>query len=38
MENMSLLCILTLQDEEKVCLYADECEKKYSNIRHVKAP
>ena len=37
MKNVSLLCILTLQGEEKVCLYADECEKKYPNIQHVKA-
>ena len=37
MENVSLLCILTLQGEEKVSLYADECEKKYSNIQQVKA-
>ena len=32
MKNVSLLCILTLQGEEEVCLYDDECEKKYSNI------
>ena len=25
-----------MQSEEKVCLYADECEKKYLNIKHVK--
>ena len=37
MKNVSLLCILTLQGKEKVCLYADECEKKYLNIQHVKA-
>ena len=37
MKNVSLLCILTVQGEEKVCLYDDECEIKYLNIKHVKA-
>ena len=37
MKNVSLLCILTLQGEEKACLYADECLKKYSNIQDFKA-
>ena len=32
MKNVSLLCALTLQGEEKESLYADEWEKKDSNI------